>query len=70
MRKASLPQMLKDFDLRRIFDQTYCTIKENDVKNGGPVADACTGVPPDVVTVLVASSQKVEKNQLQAWSAL
>ena len=50
---ASLPQMSKDFSLRRILDQAYYTIKKNVVKNGGSVLDVYTGAPPDVVTALV-----------------
>ena len=59
MLKASLPQMSKDFSLRRIFDQTCYIIKENVVKNGGPIIDVCTGAPPDVVTALPLSSHKL-----------
>ena len=49
MLKAFLLQMLKDFSLRRIFDQTYYTIKEN-VKNGIPIIDVYARAPPNVVT--------------------
>ena len=59
MLKASLPQMPKGFSLRRKLqsiwsDLGYYTIKENVVKNGGPIIDACTGAPLDVVTALGA----------------
>ena len=53
--------MTKDFGLRRIFDQTYYTTKENVVKNGGPKIDVCTGAPPDVVTALPEILTNVQK---------
>ena len=52
--------MTKDFGLRRLFDQTYYTTKEN-VKNGGPKIDVCTGAPPDVVTALPEILTNVQK---------
>ena len=50
--KGSLPQMSKNFGLRRVFDQTRCTVKEN-FKSRGPIIDVYTDAPADVVTVLL-----------------
>ena len=48
--------MSKDLSLRRIFDRTYYTMKENVVKNGGPIKDVCPGASPDGVAALARYS--------------
>ena len=45
--------MSKNFSLRRIFAQTYYTIKK--MLKMGFTIDVCSGAPPDVVTALVAT---------------
>ena len=43
-------------------------IKENVVKNEGPIIDVCTGAPPDVVTALsIIKSHFLVKIILKNW---
>ena len=44
------------FYQRRIFDQTYSTIKENVVKNGGPMIDVCKKIKLNFAIRCVLSS--------------